>query len=74
MSPAEQRSYVKDLASSRADIKRQLAERAEARDAYLAKKVEAAGGLDDSLDKKLYDAVKEQARAAGLEYEDGPAY
>ena len=74
MSPAEQKSYVKDLASTRADIKRQLAERAEARDEYLAKKVEEAGGLDDSLDKKLYDAVKEQARAAGLEYEDGPAY
>ena len=30
--------------------------------------------LADSLDQKLYDAVKEQAGEAGLEYEDGPAY
>jgi hypothetical protein len=33
-----------------------------------------ADGLADSLDQKLYDAVKEQAGEAGLEYENGPAY
>jgi len=36
--------------------------------------LDEAGGLADSLDQKLYDAVKEQASEAGLEYEDGPAY
>jgi len=46
----------------------------ESRSDYLAKKVEEAGGLRDSLDQKLYDAVREQAGKAGLEYEDGPAY
>jgi hypothetical protein len=30
--------------------------------------------MKDSLDLKLYEAVKEQAGKAGLEYEDGPAY
>jgi hypothetical protein len=44
------------------------------RDGYLAKKVEEAGGLKDSLDQKLYAAVKEQSEKAGLEYEDGPSY
>jgi len=41
---------------------------------FLAKKVDEAGGLKDSLDQKLYDAVKEQAGEAGLEYKDGPNY
>jgi Mg-chelatase subunit ChlD len=44
------------------------------RNAYLEAKVEEAGGMKGSLDQKLYDAVKEQAGVAGLEYEDGPAY
>ncbi len=74
MSPAAQKAYVAELAKTRADLERQIAERAEARDEYLAKKVEEAGGLEDSLDQKLYEAVKEQASAAGLEYADGPAY
>jgi hypothetical protein len=30
--------------------------------------------MKSSLDQKLYDAVKDQAGEAGLEYEDGPAY
>jgi len=33
-----------------------------------------AGGLKDSLDQKIYNAVKEQAGEAGFKYEDGPAY
>lgn len=74
MSPAEQRAYVDELAATRAELERQLAERAEARDEYLAKKVEEAGGLADSLDQQLFNAVREQAAAAGLTYEDGPAY
>jgi hypothetical protein len=74
MSPAEQEAYVDGIAKTRADLERQLAERSEARDEYLAKKVEEAGGLEGSLDQKLFDAVREQAASAGLEYKDGPAY
>jgi Mg-chelatase subunit ChlD len=74
MSPAEQQAYVDGIAKTRADLERQLAERSEARDEYLAKKVEEAGGLEGSLDQKLFDAVREQAASAGLEYKDGPAY
>ena len=49
-------------------------ETSEDRGDYLAKKVDEAGGMKGSLDQKLYDAVKEQAGEAGLEYKDGPAY
>ena len=44
------------------------------RNSYLRQKVEEAGGLKNSLDQKLYDAVKDQASEAGLEYREGPAY
>lgn len=74
MSPAEQKAYVDELAQTRADLMRQLAEQAAARDGYLARKVEEAGGLAGSLEQQLFNAVREQAAAAGLEYEEGPAY
>jgi hypothetical protein len=74
MAPAAQEAFVAELAEERADLQRQIRELSEDRDGYLAKKVDEAGGLKDSLDQKLYDAVKEQAGKAGLEYEDGPTY
>ncbi len=74
MAPAAQRAFVAELADERADLQRQIQELSLGRDGYLAKKVDEAGGLADSLDQKLYDAVKEQAGEAGLEYKDGPAY
>jgi len=74
MAPAEQKVYLAELANERAELQRQVRSLSESRSDYLAKKVEEAGGLRDSLDQKLYDAVREQAGKAGLEYEDGPAY
>ena len=74
MAPAEQEAHVARLAEERADIQQRIAELADDRSQYLAKKVEEAGGLDDSLDKKLYDVVSRQAAEAGLEYAEGPEY
>lgn len=74
MSPAAQAAYVSGLAEERADLQRQIRKLSADRDGYIAKKVDEAGGLKDSLDQKLYDAVKVQAGEAGLDYEDGPAY
>ena len=74
MAPVEQEAYVAELAEKRADLQRQIEEIVVNRSSYLAKKVKEAGGMKDSLDQKIYDAVKEQAAAAGLEYEDGPTY
>ena len=74
MAPEEQRAYVGRLAGERADLKRQIQELSADRDGFIAEKVDEAGGMKDSLDQQLYDAVKEQAGKAGLEYENGPAY
>ncbi len=74
MAPAAQEAYVAGLAEERADLQRQIQDLAQDRSAYLSKKVEEAGGMKSSLDLQLYEAVKEQAGEAGLEYRDGPAY
>ncbi len=74
MAPAEQEAFVAELAGEREDLKRQIEELSQHRASYLEEKVEAAGGLKDSLDQKLYDAVKAQAGKAGLDYQDGPTY
>ncbi len=74
MARAEQKAYVADLATKRDDLQRRIRALSEDRDSYLEKKVEEAGGMKDSLDQQLYEAVKEQAAKAGLEYEEGPSY
>lgn len=74
MAPAEQKAYVTELSEKREELQRQIRDLSADRSGYIAKKVDAAGGMENSLDQKLYDAVKEQAGAMGLEYEDGPAY
>ena len=74
MAPEEQVAYVGRLAEERQEIQLRIKTLAADRDAFIEQKVEEAGGLESSLDKKLYDAVKEQASKAGLEYSDGPAY
>jgi Mg-chelatase subunit ChlD len=74
MAPAEQEAYVAELAEERADLQKRIQGLSEDRNSYLRMKVEEAGGLKGSLDQKLYDAVKDQASEAGLEYEEGPAY
>jgi len=74
MAPEERSAAVSDLAGERADIRQRIQALAVDRDEFIAKKVEEAGGMEDSLDQQLYEAVKEQAGKAGFEYKDGPAY
>jgi len=74
LAPAEQRALVADYAQKREDLTRQIKALSADRDEFIAAKVDEAGGMADSLDQKLYDAVRAQAAEAGLEYADGPAY
>lgn len=74
MAPAEQAEHVARLAQERAELQRQIIGLADDRDGYIARKVEEAGGMADSLDQKLYDVVSKQAAEAGLEYAEGPDY
>ncbi len=74
MAPAEQEEAIQRLASERTELQERVARLAEQREAYLAQQVEEAGGAKDSLDQKIYDAVREQASEAGLVYAGGPDY
>ena len=74
MAPAAQAEHVARLAEERADLQARISALADDRSEYIAKKVEEAGGLGDSLDQKLYDVVSRQAAEAGFEYAEGPEY
>ena len=75
MAPEEQAVIIRETAERRDELQRQLNELTEERSTYLEKKVEEAGGARDSLDDKIYSAVREQAGRLGLTYEaDAPAY
>ena len=75
MAPEEQAAIISETAERRDELQRQINELTQERSAYLEKKVEEAGGARDSLDDKIYSAVREQAGRLGLSYEaDAPAY
>jgi len=74
MAPAERQAAVEELAQNRDELKRQISDLADQRSSFIAGKVEADGGADDSLDQQLYEVVRKQAGAAGLTYSDGPEY
>lgn len=74
LAPKEQRAVIAQAADERDDLERQIQNLAEKRDSYLSEKIEADGGAEESLDHKLYEAVRDQAAEAGLEYSEGPRY
>ena len=75
MAPEEQAAVITETAERRNELRRQIGELTRERSAYLDRKVKEAGGARDSLDDKIFRAVREQAGKVGLTYEgDTPAY
>ncbi len=75
MAPEEQQVLIKETAGRRSELQRQIRELSEQRAAFLRKKVEEVGGAEESLDHKIYAAVREQAEEKGFHYEsDAPTY
>jgi len=75
MSPEEQAAVVTEKAERRNELQEEIRDLAAQRASFLTQKVEALGGAKDSLDDKVYSAVREQAGKAGLRYEaSAPAY
>jgi Mg-chelatase subunit ChlD len=75
LSPDEQRQTLAETAERRARIKSRMAEVAAERARWMREKVAAEGGAGESLDHKLFDALRTQAGAAGLDYDAAePAY
>jgi hypothetical protein len=71
---AEQERMIGDLAGRRSELKQRIESLAESRAAFIDERVEAEGGATDSLDRQLYDVVREQAAPAGLSFERGPEF
>ena len=60
-------------AQRRDELQAEIKKLSTSRSAYIKQKVTEAGGADDSLDEKIYDAVKEQGASVGLSYESDSA-
>jgi len=71
----EQISIIKEKAEKRESLKLQIAELSKQRGSYLKDELEKTNDDEDSLDMKIYQAVKSQAREKGLVYsEAAPKY
>jgi Mg-chelatase subunit ChlD len=69
MSPAAQEEFVGKTKKERSALESEIKQLAEQRNDYLRQKVVAEGGKKDSLDAKLYGAIRNQAKVKGLVYE-----
>jgi uncharacterized protein YegL len=75
MAPEAQREVITEQARRRDQLRQQIRELSASRDRFIREKVEAEGGAGDSLDDKIYRAVKDQAASIGLTYDsDSPKY
>ena len=70
-SPAEQKKIIDDTAKRRDELQREIRELTDKRSAFIKKEIDSTGGAKESLDEKIYSAVREQAAKVGLEYADG---
>ena len=68
LSVDERKKLVSESAAKRSDLQRQIRLLADQRDDYAAEQIAASGGAKDSLDDKIYGAVREQAEKKGLSY------
>lgn len=73
MAPAEREAVIMQKAEQREELQRQIQTMAKKRSSYLKEQVAAEGGAKDSLDEKIYSAVREQAADKGLRYESDSA-
>jgi Mg-chelatase subunit ChlD len=75
LAPEAQQALIEETAERRKALSEEIELLAEQRNTYLKQQVAEQGGAKDSLDHRLYDAIREQAGAKGLRYDrDNPAY
>lgn len=74
MAPDRQVTYLAETAQKRENLEHKLKELAAKRDEYIARQVADDADAEESLDNKIYEAVRSQAESIGLEYEEGPSY
>jgi Mg-chelatase subunit ChlD len=71
---AEQEAVVTGLRIKREDLQNRITALAGQREQFIADELAAAPATPSSLDQQIYETVREQAKAVGLEYTEGPAY
>ena len=69
-----QQQKIQELAGRRNELQARIDALAESREDYIEEQVTAEGGAAESLDRQLYDVVREQAAPAGLRFEGGPKF
>ena len=74
MAPEERKELIVVTGAYRSELERQIKDVVAKRDNFIDEQVELAGGAEESLDYKIYDAVREQGAKKGLRYEGGPSY
>jgi Mg-chelatase subunit ChlD len=74
MSAPQQQALIAEVKSKRDSLQRQITDLAKERESYIAEKIEEVGGAEESLDYKIFSAVRDQAGKKGLVYEDAPSY
>ena len=73
LAPAEQMEVIADQARQREEFKRDIQKLSESRNAYIVKQIGNRADTKESLDEKIYSAVKKQAKSKGLVYESEDA-
>jgi hypothetical protein len=74
LAPAEQQAAIDGLIEKRQELQGRIAALAGERDRFVATEVAATPAAPSSLDQQIYETVRDQAKAVGLEYTEGPAY
>ena len=73
MAPEEQMAVITEQAKRRDQLHQEIKKLSESRSRFIKEKVAAEGGAEDSLDEKIYRAVKDQAASVGLTYDSDSA-
>jgi ElaB/YqjD/DUF883 family membrane-anchored ribosome-binding protein len=73
MAPEEQMEVITEQAKRRDQLQQEIRELSASRSNFIKEKIAAVGGADDSLDEKIYRAVKDQAASVGLTYDSDSA-
>lgn len=74
LSKDEQVALVEETAEKRAKLQAELKQLAEKRESFIAREVAKSERIEESLDYKIFSAVKAQAAEKGLSYEEAPSY
>lgn len=70
----EQEQKIEELAERRNELQSRIDTLAQSRAAFIDERVAEEGGAAESLDRQLYEVVRDQAAPAGLTFEGGPEF